>query len=184
MFSDPPLTPPTAEELESWAGRGRVRRATPTGIEAWALPESAKDALIFTGVPLVDDLVVEVSFRAEPTRYRLARHCDEDATLGHTTWEFGAAPETGEVRLWSKAGASSFVNSSISLWLCSLHLVGRWLADSAVLDRWEESAEAEAQALSELAELLRRIEAIDPAAIADGDHERQFWPGVLDRWLF
>jgi hypothetical protein len=184
VFSDPLLTPPTVEELESWAGRGRVRRATQTDVEAWRLPQPAKDALIFNGVPLIDDLVLEVSFRPAPTMYRLALHYDDGS--GHTAWEYGAVPETGEVRLWSAGGRgeSSFVNSSISQWLCSLHMVGSCFTDSAALDRWDESAEAEEQALSELADLLRRIEAIDPAAIADGDHERQFWPGVLDRWLF
>jgi hypothetical protein len=89
------------------------------------------------------------------------------------------------VRLWSASDPdTSFVNSSISHWLCSLHLVGAWCSESAVVDCWWESAEAEEQAIAELADLLARIEAIDPAAIADGDHRRQFWPGVLDRWLY
>jgi hypothetical protein len=68
--------------------------------------------------------------------------------------------------------------------LYSLHLVGHWLTDSAVIDRWDDSAEAEEQALAELAGILAAIEAADPAAIADGDHERQYWPARLDRWLY
>ncbi|MBG0564908.1 SUKH-4 family immunity protein [Actinoplanes aureus] len=172
------------EQLESWAGRGRVRRATETDVAAWRLPQSEKAALIFSGVPLLDDLVEEVSFRAAPTMYRLAFESNDGPA--HTTWEYGAVPETGEIRLWPADGRgdSSFVNSSISQWLCSLHMVGSCFAESSAFDRWDESAEAEEQALAELADLLRRIEIIDPAAIADGDHERQFWPGVLDRWLF
>ncbi|MET8152184.1 SUKH-4 family immunity protein [Actinoplanes sp. NPDC049668] len=171
--------PPTVDELESWAGRGRVVRANATDVAAWRLPRSAKAALISTGVPLLDDLVHRVEFRAAPTMYRLAFESDDE-------WEYGAVPETGEVRLWPAGGRgdSSFVNSSISRWLCSLHLVGRCFAESTVLDCWDESAEAEEQAFAELADLLRRIEAIDPAAIGDGDHERQYWPGVLDRWLY
>lgn len=100
--------------------------------------------------------------------------------------EYGAVPETGEVRLWpvDRHGDSSSVNSSIRQWLCSLHMVGRCFAESVALDRWDEGAETEEQARAELADLLRRIEVIDPAAIADGDHQRQFWPGALDRWLF
>ncbi len=116
--------------------------------------------------------------------YRLA--FESNGGSAHTAWEYGAVPGTGEVRLWRSdgRGGSSFVNSSISQWLCALHLVGTCFAESAALGRYDESVEAEDQAVAELADLLRRIEAIDPAAIADGDHERQFWPAVLDRWLF
>jgi hypothetical protein len=153
-------------------------------VAAWRLPQSAKAALIFSGVPLLDGLIREVSFSAAPTMYRLA--LDYDDVPAQMTWEYGAVPETGEVRLWPAGGRgdSSFVNSSISQWLCSLHIVGVCFTESAALEHWDESAEAEEQALAELANLLRRIEVIDPAAISDGDHERQFWPGVLDRWLF
>ncbi|BBH69760.1 hypothetical protein ACTI_64450 [Actinoplanes sp. OR16] len=167
------MTPPTVEEFESWAGRGRVHRATRTDVQTWRLPMPAKDALVLSGVPLLDEIVLDVSFRAAPAMYRLALHDDG--------WEFGAVPESGEVRLWP---AGSFVNSSISQWLCSLHTVGARFAESTALDRWDESAESQEQALAELADLLHRIEAIDPAAIADGDHESRFWPGLLDRWLF
>ncbi len=134
-----------------------------------------------SGVPLLDGLVENVSFRAAPTMYRLAfESADEPA------WEYGAVPETGEVRLWPAGGRgdSAFVNSSISQWLCSLHLVGSCFASSAALENWDTSADAEAQALAELADLVRRIAVIDPAAADNGDHEEQFWPGVLDRWLF
>jgi hypothetical protein len=184
MGSDQPPMLPTFAELESWAGRGRVLRATEPDVAAWRLPRSAKTALISSGVPLLDDLVYEVSFRAAPQMYRLALESDDGSP--HSAWEYGAVPGTGEVRLWPAGGQgdSSFVNSSISQWLYSLHLVGSWLTDSAVIDRWDESAEAEEQALAELAELLARIEAADPAAIADGDHERQHWPARLDRWLY
>lgn len=184
MSSDPLPGPPTTEELESWAGHGRVRRATRADVAGWRLPQSAKDALTLSGVPLIDDLVLEVSFRAAPAMYRLALHHDDGP--GNPAWEYGAVPGTGEVRLWAAGGEedSSFVNSSISQWLCSLHMVGRFFAEPGALDGWDESAEAEERALAGLAELLRRIEVLDPAAIADGDHERQFWPGVLDRWLF
>jgi hypothetical protein len=140
--------------------------------------------LILSGVPLFDELVGEVRFRAAPTTYTLA--LDHGGGPAPTAWEYAADAHTGEVRLRPAGGRgdSSFVNSSVSHWLCSLHLVGAWCAESAVLERWDESAEAEERALAELADLLGRIEAIDPAAVADGDHERQFWPGVLDRWLF
>jgi hypothetical protein len=184
VVSDRPLAPPTAGQLESWAGHGRVLRAAEADVAAWRIPQAAKDALVFSGVPLFDGLIREVSFRAAPAMYRLA--LDYDDGLPGMAWEYGAVPETGEIRLRSTDGRpdSSFVNSSISQWLCSLHMVGTWFTESAAIDRWDESAEAEEQALAELADLLRRIEVIDPAAIADGDHERQFWPAVLDRWLY
>ncbi len=36
-----------------------------------------------------------------------------------------------------------------------------------------------------LADLLQRITHLDPPAHGDvGDHETQFWPAVLDRWLY
>jgi hypothetical protein len=182
--SHPLPTPPTMEELESWAGRGRVLRATESEVATWRLPQSAKAALISSGVPVLEGLVREVSFRATAMAYWLAVDSEDGST--QTSWQYGAVPETGEVRLWSadECGPSSFVNSSISQWLCSLHVVGSCFAESTTLNSWDESAEAEEQALAELADLLRRIKVIDPAAIADGDHGRQFWPGVLDRWLF
>ncbi|MER7276135.1 SUKH-4 family immunity protein [Dactylosporangium sp. NPDC000244] len=184
MNSDQALALPTMEELESWAGRGRVLCATGSDVAAWRLPQPAKAALLSSGVPLLDEVVHEVAFRAASTMYRLALLSDGGSA--HPGWEYGAVPETGEVRLWSAGGQgdSSFVNSSINQWLCSLHMVGSWLAASAVIGCWRESAEAEEQALAELADLLRRIEAIDPAAIGDGDHEQQFWPAMLDRWLY
>ncbi|MFD0823167.1 SUKH-4 family immunity protein [Micromonospora zhanjiangensis] len=129
-----PLPPPTAEQLESWAGRGRVLRATETDVAAWRLPQSAKTALTISGVPLFDGLVREVSFRAAPTMYRLAVDYDDGPV--QMVWEYGAVPETGEVRLWlaGEHGDGSFVNSSISQWLCSLHLVGCWFTESAATD--------------------------------------------------
>ncbi|GIF23968.1 hypothetical protein Ate02nite_66980 [Paractinoplanes tereljensis] len=136
------------------------------------------------GVPLLDEIVDRVSFQVTPTMYRLAYEFGGEPT--DPAWEFGAVPVTGEVRLWPPGGQedSSFVNSSVCQWLCSLHLVGSRLTESDLFDRWDESAETEELAFAELAELLGGIEAIDPAAIADGNHERQFWPGLLDRWLF
>lgn len=184
VVSDPTPMPPTLEQLESWAGRGQVRRATEADVTTWRLPQSEKAALVLSGVPLLEGVVEEVTFRAAPTMYRLAFESHDGPA--QTAWEYGAVPESGEVRLWLADGHedSSFVNSSISQWLCSLHLVGSCFAESTALARWEESAEAQEQAFAELADLLGRIEVIDPAAVADGDHKRQFWPGVLDRWIF
>jgi hypothetical protein len=173
---DLPL-PPAFEAVTAWAGTGRVVRATKLDVARWRLPEPQKAALVSCGVPLIDDLVGEVSFHAEPTMYRLA-NSDEPH------WVYGATPGTGEVQIWSSDGSAGFVNSTIIHWLCSLHMVGSWLASSTVIDRWDEDGQAEEQALAELADLLERIRDLDPPAFGDGDHSTHFWPGVLDRWLY
>ena len=81
-------------------------------------------------------------------------------------------------------GSTSFVNSTITHWLCSLHMVGSWLTSSTVIGRWDEDGQAEEEALAELADLLERIRALDPPAFGDGDRATHFWPAVLDRWLY
>lgn len=116
--------------------------------------------------------------------YRLAYFDDQDERY-RVVWDYGAVPETGEVREWPSSGRGTrFVNSTINHWLCSLHLVGSWFKQSTVIDHWDEDAAAEEQTLAEIDDLLDRIGAIDPAAIGDGSHETQFWPAVLGRWLF
>jgi hypothetical protein len=170
-------SPPAFAAVTAWAGAGRVVRASEPEVATWRLPEPQKAALISAGVPLVDDLVTAVSFQAEPTAYRLAESDDLDCV-------YGAAPGSGAVRASGSDGRTWFVNSTINHWLCSLHLVGSWLTSSTVISRWDEDGQAERQALAELADLLRRITALDPPAFGDGDHHTHFWPGVLDRWLY
>ncbi|MFB6396089.1 SUKH-4 family immunity protein [Polymorphospora lycopeni] len=173
---DLPL-PPAFDAVTAWAGAGRVVRATELDVATWRLPEPQRAALVSCGVPLIDDLVSAVSFHAAPTIYRLANSDDLD-------WVYGAAPGTGEVRAWSSDGSTQFINSTITHWLCSLHMVGNWLNSSPVINRWDEDGQAEEEALAEIADLLDRIRALDPPAIADGDHATHFWPAVLDRWLY
>ncbi|MET8259724.1 SUKH-4 family immunity protein [Micromonospora sp. NPDC005205] len=173
---DLPL-PPAFEAVAAWAGTGRVVRATELDVAKWWLPEQQKAALVSCGVPLIDGLVGAVSFDAEPTMYRLA-NSDDPLSV------YGAAPGTGEVQIWSPDGSAGFVNSTIVHWLCSLHMVGTWLTNSTVIDRWDEDGRAEEQALAELADLLAGIRDLDPPAFGDGDHTTHFWPGVLDRWLY
>ncbi|WP_376980451.1 SUKH-4 family immunity protein [Cryptosporangium minutisporangium] len=183
MVANDPPHPPQFGEFEAWAGAGRVVRATKAELATWRLPEPQKAALISSGVPMFDELVHGVSFRAAPTMYRLAYFDDQDVHY-RVTWDYGAVPETGEVREWPPSRPGRFVNSTVNHWLCSLQLVGSWFAHSRVINRWDEDAEAEDQALAEIDDLLDRIKAVDPAAIGDGSHETQFWPAVLGRWLY
>jgi len=177
---DLPL-PPAFEEVTSWAGAGRVVRATESDVATW-LPESQKAALISCGVPLIDDLISAVSFSAEPTMYRLARF---DNGAPHSAWEYSAASASGKVlQAGLSDGSVSFVNSTINHWLCSLHLIGSWLTSSTAIDHWDEDGQVEEEAVAELADLLEQIRALDPPAVGDGDHRTHFWPAVLDRWLY
>ena len=161
---------------------GRVVRAAPLDVAAWRLPDPDKAALVSRGVPLIDELVEAVSFRAEATVYRLATYRIDRPGL---TCQYGAVPGTGEVlETWIAGGRSRFVNSSIRQWLSSLDLVDIWLTTSVAVGRWDEDEEAEESALAELAVLLERITALDPAAYGSGDHWTHFWPAVLDRWLY
>ena len=107
---------------------------------------------------------------------------DDGDEAFHHAWDYGALPDTGEVREWGRQ--NRFVNSTVNHWLCSLHLVGSWFAHSTVINRWDEDAEAEEQALAEIDDLLDRIAAIDPAAIVNGSHDTEFRPTVLGRWLW
>lgn len=174
--------PPAYEAVAARAGAGRIVRAAEPAVAAWRLPEQQKVALVSSGVPLIDGLVSSVSFHSEPTMYRLARLEDAAADL---TWVYKAVPGTGEVlHLCSPGGGTRFVNSTINHWLCSLHMVGSWLATSTVIDHWDEAEHAEEEAIAELADLLAEIRILDPPAFGDGDHRTHFWPAVLDRWLY
>lgn len=151
----------------------------------WQLPQQQKAALISCGVPLLEGIVDTVLFAAEPhdRRYRLA---GTRTDLYQPGCAYLAAPETGLVsELEPSSGRVRFVNSSINHWLCSLHLVGAWSADSTAIQAWDEDEEMENVALAELADLSQQIRHLDPAAYGNaGDHKTHFWPGVIDRWLY
>ncbi|WUH99681.1 SUKH-4 family immunity protein [Spirillospora sp. NBC_00431] len=157
-------------------------RAAESDVATWRLPEPQKAALVSCGVPLIDGLVDAVSFHTQPTIYRLASFDDEALGLA---WVYGAVPGSGVVlQVGSSDGSARFVNSTITHWLCSLHLVGSRLTGSTVIGNWDEDERAEEEALAELADLLQQIRVLDPPAFGDGDHETHFWPATLDRWLY
>jgi hypothetical protein len=171
--------PPTFEAVEAWAGVGRVVRAAWPDVAAWRLPDPQKAALTSCGIPLIEGLVDAASFHAEPTMYQLTH-------ASGPRWAYGAVVGTGQVlQVCRSSGSTRFVNSTINHWLRSLHLVGTRLTTSPVLGLWDEDEQAEEAALAELADLLKRITALDPAAYGtNGDHETHYWPAVLDRWLY
>ncbi|MEV5826041.1 SUKH-4 family immunity protein [Spirillospora sp. NPDC052242] len=174
--------PPTFEALASWAGAGRLVRATEPDVSTWRLPAPQKAALTSSGIPLIDDLISEVSFHSTPTTYRLSRLTNEDFNV---TWEYTAAQGSGEVLETAMPdGATRFVNSTINHWLCSLHLFGSRLSNSSALTHWPENEDTEQDALAELADLLDQIRTLDPPAVGAGDHQTHFWPATLDRWLY
>ncbi|MEU4769851.1 SUKH-4 family immunity protein [Actinosynnema sp. NPDC023794] len=175
---DLPL-PPAFTALEAWAGSGRVIRAAESDLADWRLLQRQKASLVSAGVPLLEGVVDVVSFTAEPTGYRLAGRGLDPSRPDAT---YAAEPETGQV-LERAAGGGRLVNSSIDHWLCSLHLVGTWLAGSTAIHHWDEDPTTEERALAELADLGERIARLDPSA-RGGDHRTHFWPAVLDRWLY
>lgn len=175
-------TPPTFTALEAWAGAGRVIRADESELAAWRLPEQQKATLVSCGVPLLEGVVDAVSFTTESGRYRLAGYGDDRCRSGSV---HAAEPETGRVLELTTSGAARLVNSSIAHWLCSLHLVGTWLASSTAIRCWDEDDAMEELALTELADLSKQITHLDPPTYGDdGDHRTRFWPAVLDRWLY
>jgi hypothetical protein len=154
-------------------------------VAGWRLPYAQKAALTSCGVPLLDDIVDLTLFAEQPQdgRYRLAGFGGDPHRPDCT---YLAEPESGLVSVQEQStGRVRLVNSSINHWLCSLHLVGTWLASSTAIQTWDDDEAMEHLALAELADLLRQITRLDPPAYGDvGDHETHFWPGVLDRWLY
>lgn len=171
-------TPPAFTALEAWAGPGRVICAGKSELAAWTLPEQQKATLVSCGVPLLEGVIDVVSFTKEPDMYRLAEY-------SHDRSVYAAERETGRVHELTASGGARLVNSSIAHWLCSLHLVGTWLAASTAIRHWDEDDAMEELALTELADLSKQIARLDPPAHGgNGDHHTRFWPAVLDRWLY
>ncbi|WP_203694047.1 SUKH-4 family immunity protein [Catellatospora coxensis] len=172
--------PPTFDELSSWAGPQRVVRATAAGLASWRLPAEQVDALVSSGVPVLDSIVEDVVLRREARWYRLAQ-----TSPTTSDWFFTAEPDSGRVfQRYDGNDGARLVNSSINHWLCSLHWLGSLLATSHAIAHWDESGELEEAAQGEMEQLRDRIGRLDPPAVAGGRHDRLFWPAVLDRWLY
>lgn len=94
-------------------------------------------------------------------------------------WAFGAEPDTGQVYYVLPDGQPWFANSSITLWLRTLHHYGLYVTHSPTLSDPDEHEE---EALAELRELAEVLKKIDPPAF-DGYHG-YMWAEFLERWLW
>ncbi|WP_030613425.1 SUKH-4 family immunity protein [Streptomyces sclerotialus] len=179
---------PKYEELVAWAGAGHVVRADPDAVAGWRIPERQKALLVTTGIPVVDSLIGTACFQEEPepqlrTRdgrllYRLTQNAHGSRSPA-LTWAFGVDPDSGAVYYVLPDGEAWFANSSIELWLRTLHHYGLHVSRSAVLNdpHGDESA-----AVAELGRLAVQLKAIDPPAF-DGV-VGYIWVEFLERWLW
>jgi hypothetical protein len=178
----------TYEELAAWAGARQVTRAEPETLAGWRIPEDQKSMLVNVGVPVVDQLIEDVAFQPDPDPalqtaagnplYRLTRNHHRNLVPG-LQWSFGAEPDTGKVFYVLPDGEAWFANSSISLWLRTLHHYGLHVSQSPILS---DPDEHEDEALAELRELAKELKKIDPPAFED--YPGFIWPEFLERWLW
>ncbi|XIJ58423.1 SUKH-4 family immunity protein [Kitasatospora hibisci] len=88
----------------------------------------------------------------------------------------GVEPGRGTVYYVLPGGEAWFANSSIHLWLQSLHHYGLRVSQSDILSDPDDQEE---EALAELGLLAEELKMIDPPAF-DG----YIWAEFLDRWLW
>jgi hypothetical protein len=94
-------------------------------------------------------------------------------------WPFGVEPDTGTVYYVLPQGEARFANSSIDLWLRTLHHYGLHVSESEILS---DPDDREDEALAELSMLADELKKIDPPAF-DG-YGGYIWAEFLDRWLW
>lgn len=175
----------TYKDLVDWAGEEHVERATLETVTDWQIPTEDKAVLVEVGVPHVEHLVTRACFQteAQPTlqtnRGTLLYRLTEEVKAG-LRWFFGAEPGTGVVHHVAPDGGTRFANSSVVLWVQSLHHYGLRIDTSDLLLNadWHE----EDNVLAELKQLSEELKEFDPAAF-DGDHDF-LWEEFLARWLW
>jgi hypothetical protein len=94
-------------------------------------------------------------------------------------WSFGVEPGTGTVYYVLPQGEAWFANSSIDLWLRTLHHYGLHVSESEILS---DPDDREDEALAELSMLADELKKIDSRAF-DG-YNGFIWAEFLDRWLW
>ncbi|MFD7199203.1 SUKH-4 family immunity protein [Streptomyces sp. NPDC059893] len=178
------------DDLTDWAGDEHVHRADPAVVVGWQIPDEHKRLLVEVGVPEVDNLIDRVCFQSDPqptllTRegalhYRLTEETSCANGSGTLAWTFCAEPGTGAVYYVLPGGEVWFANSSVALWLQSLHHYGLRVDTCDLLlnaDFHEEDA-----VLAELQELTAELKEIDPAAFEG--YRGFIWAEFLARWLW
>ncbi len=178
----------TFDDLAAWAGAEHVIQADPTAVAGWQIPEDQKLMLVDIGVPVVDQLIEHVDFQTGPRPalqtssgtplYRLTRNHHRNIRPG-LQWAFGAEPRTGKVFYVLPDGEAWFANSTIGLWLRTLHHYGLHVSQSPIL---HDPGQDEDQALAELRKLAEELKEIDPPAFAG--YHGFIWPEFLERWLW
>ncbi|MEU0634123.1 SUKH-4 family immunity protein [Streptomyces sp. NPDC005989] len=179
--------PLTHQDLLNWATEVHIERAGLHIVAGWDIPANHKAMLVEVGIPRCD-LVDRAAYQPGtapaltplngPALYRLTV-ADQDSTTAPGL-SFGAQPGTGAVYCMLNAEEAWFTNSSIPLWLQSLHLYGEranhcdLLIDPDTHD--EEAVRAELQRLAD------DIKELDPPAFAG--YLGFIWPEYLDRWLY
>ncbi|MFI1176808.1 SUKH-4 family immunity protein [Streptomyces melanogenes] len=178
------------DDLTDWAGVEHVHRADPAIVIGWQIPDEHKRLLAAVGVPETENLIDRVSFQPEsqpilPTSegallYRLTEKIGRANGGGALTWAFGAEPGTGAVHYVLPDGEAWFANSSVALWLQSLHHYGLRVDTCDLL--LNADSHDEDVVLAELQELTEELKEIDPAAFEG--YRGFIWAEFLDRWLW
>ena len=178
----------TYDELTAWAGAENVTRADPAVVSGWQIPEDQKALLVDVGIPVVDQLIEYASFQTEADPalqtstggplYRLTQN-HHGGLVPDLQWSFGVQPGTGTVYYVLPQGEAWFANSSIVLWLQTLHHYGLHVSESEILS---DPDDHEDEALAELSLLADELKKIDPPAF-DG-YIGFIWAEFLERWLW
>ncbi|MFG2441011.1 SUKH-4 family immunity protein [Streptomyces sp. NPDC048508] len=178
------------DDLTDWAGSEHVHRADPAVIADWRIPSEHKRLLAEVGVPEVENLIGRVCFQAEPhptlsTRDGSLLYCLTTETISASEgttlmWAFAAEPGTGAVHYVLPDGEVWFANTSVALWLQSLHHYGLRVDTSDLL--LNANFHDEDAVIAELRELTAELEEIDPAAFRG--YHGFIWVEFLNRWLW
>ncbi len=178
----------TYDDLTAWAGVDHVTRADPADLVGWRIPEHQKAQLVNVGVPVVDQLIECVTFQTDrapalqttsgTALYQLSQNRHGGLVPG-LQWAFGVEPDTGKIFYVLPDGEAWFANSSIDLWLQTLHHYGRYVSQSPIL---ADPDEHEDEALAELRTLAEELKTIDPPAFEG--YLGFIWAEFLERWLW
>ncbi|MEU8711307.1 SUKH-4 family immunity protein [Streptomyces sp. NPDC048663] len=181
----------TYEDLVDWAGERGVTRARSSEVGAWRIPDADKAVLMEVGVPRTEDTpLTRVCFQREPQPslptvdgrwlYRVAENHLPIVPGSALTSSWGVEPDTGTVHYVQPDGEPWFANSTVVLWVQSLHHYGLRVDTCDLLlnpDDHEEDA-----VLAELEELAAELEELDPPAFAG--YRGYIWAEFLSRWLW